>query len=67
MNGKSKKKIQASFDLKTSKQQLINLTAAAQPSQFFSAKLTERGAPKQHRQVIAAALFTDIILTSLIC
>ena len=34
---------------------------------FYVAKLTESGAPEQHRQVIAAALFIDIILTSLIC
>ena len=34
---------------------------------FYEAKLTESGEPEQHRQVIAAALFIDIILTSLIC
>ena len=40
-NQKRKFKRALNFDLKTSKQQqLINLTAAAQPSQFFSAKLT---------------------------
>ena len=34
---------------------------------FSFQQILLREASKQHRQVIAAALFTDIILTSLIC